>query len=50
VGDFAAGVELDEPVEGGIDQRVIGCALGEKEVGVGGQVEPARVAIAFREL
>ena len=39
VGDFAAGVELNEPFERAVDERMIGIAAGEEEVGVGGQVE-----------
>ena len=33
-----------------IDERMIGAALGEEEVGIGSQVEAARVAIAIRKL
>ena len=48
--DFAAGVELDEPGECGIDERMIGGAAGEEEIGVGGQVEAAGFAVTFGEL
>ena len=48
--DFAAGIELDEPRECGVDEWVVGGATGEEEVGVGGEVEAACFAIAFGEL
>ena len=50
LGGFAARVELDQPDERSIDERMIGAALGEEEVRIGSQIEAARVAIALRKL
>ena len=48
--DFAARVELDEPRERGIDERMVRGAAGEEEVGVGSQIEATGLAVAFGEL
>ena len=50
VGGFTATVELHEPRQGLVNERMIGIATGEQIVSVGGEVEAARFAITFGEL
>ena len=48
--DFATGVELNQPSERGIDERMVGRAASEEKISVGRQVEAARLAVAFGKL
>ena len=47
---LAAGVKLNEPHERLVGEWMIGIAAGEEEIGVGGEIEAAMLAIAVGEL